>query len=91
MPPPSSCLAVKHGPSLLTLEKGSGLSNQVPEKASSHKTNDLVWSKISLYLGPQEPLLAPVKSLKLAWFRHVTCHDSLAKTILQGTLKGVRP
>ena len=24
---------------------------------------------------------------KLAWFRHVTCHDSLSKTIRQGTWK----
>ena len=37
--------------------------------------------------GPQEPLLATVKKRKLAWFGHVTCHHSLSKTILQGTLE----
>ncbi|GFR99641.1 endonuclease-reverse transcriptase [Elysia marginata] len=40
------------------------------------------------YVGPQEPLLATVKRRKLAWFGHVTRHDSLSKTILQGTVEG---
>ena len=34
----------------------------------------------------QEPLLTTVKRWKCAWFGHVTCHDSLSKTTLQGTL-----
>ena len=37
-------------------------------------------------LGPQESLLATIKRLQLVWFGHVTRHDSLSKTILQGTL-----
>ncbi|CAH1240819.1 WBSCR27 [Branchiostoma lanceolatum] len=37
-----------------------------------------------------EPLLATVKRRKLQWFGHVTRHDNLAKTILQGTLEGGR-
>ena len=41
--------------------------------------------------GPRERLLAIVKRWNLAWFGHVTCHDSLSKTILQGTLEGGRP
>ena len=41
-------------------------------------------------MGPQEPLLATVKRRKLAWFGHVTRHDSLPKTILQGTSEGGR-
>ena len=44
--------------------------------------NDLV--------GPQEPLPATVQRRKLAQFRHVTRHESLSKTILQGTLGGGR-
>ena len=36
-----------------------------------------------LPLDPQEPLLATVKRRKLAWFEHVTRHDSLSKTIFQ--------
>ena len=38
----------------------------------------------------QEPLLATVKRRKLAWFGHVTRHESLSKTILQGTVEGWR-
>ena len=53
-----------------------------------HKTNKWVQSKINFLGGPQEPLLATVKRRKLAWFGHITCLESLSKTILQGTLKG---
>ena len=55
-----------------------------------HKINDWVRSKINFLVGPQEPLLATVKRQKLAWFGHVTHHDSLFKTILQGTFGGGR-
>ena len=48
-------------------------------------------SKINFLVGPQEPLLATVKRQKFAWFRHVTRHNSLSKTILQGTLEGGWP
>ena len=44
-----------------------------------HKTNDWVRSKINFLMGPQEPILATVKRRKLAWFGHVTRHDSLSK------------
>ena len=53
-----------------------------------HKTNDWVRSKINFLVGPQERLLAMVKRRKLAWFGHVTRHDSLSKTILHGTFGG---
>jgi hypothetical protein len=39
-------------------------------------------------VGPQE--LAPVKRRKVAWFGHMNRHNTLSKTILQGTLKGSR-
>ena len=55
-----------------------------------HKTNDYVRSLVSSYVGPQEPLLTTVKRRKLAWFGHVTRHDTLSKTILQGTVEGGR-
>ena len=45
-------------------------------------------SKINFLAGPQEPLLATVKRRKLAWFGHVTRHDSLSKTTFRGTLEG---
>ena len=41
-------------------------------------------------MGPQELLLAAVKRRKFEWFRHVTRHGSLSKTLLQGTLEGER-
>ena len=37
-------------------------------------------------MDPEEPLPATVKSRKLAWFRHVTRHDSPSKTNLPSTL-----
>jgi hypothetical protein len=55
-----------------------------------HKTNEYVRSTVTALVGPQEPLLATVKRRKLAWFGHVTHHNTLSKTILQGTLKGSR-
>ena len=53
-----------------------------------HKTNEYVRDKIKDLVGPQEPLLATVKRRKLGWFSQITRHDSLPKTILQGTLEG---
>ena len=47
------------------------------------KTNDWVRSKINFFVGPQE-LLATAKRRQFACFGHVTRHDSLSKTILQG-------
>ena len=47
-----------------------------------------VRSEINFLVSPQEPPLATVERRKLAWFGHVTRHDSLSKTILQGTLEG---
>ena len=55
-----------------------------------HKTNHWVQSKINFLMGLQEPLLATVRRWKLAWLGHVTRHDSLSKTILEGTLEGGR-
>ena len=40
------------------------------------------------FVGPREPLLVTVKRRKLARFGHITRHDSLFKTIIQGTLGG---
>ena len=53
------------------------------------KTNDRVCCKVNSFAGPQEPLLELSRDRNLlAWFRHVACHNSLSKTILQGTLEG---
>ena len=55
-----------------------------------HKTNEHVRNIVTSLMGPQEPNLATVKRRKLAWFGHVTRHNTLSKTILQCTLKGSR-
>ena len=55
-----------------------------------HETNSWVQNKINFLVGLQEPRLATIKRWKLAWFGHVTCHNSLSKTILQGTLEGLQ-
>ena len=57
---------------------------------SEHKTNEYVRQRIDILAGKQEPLLTVMKRRKLAWFGHVNRHDSLAKTILQGTVEGGR-
>jgi hypothetical protein len=52
-----------------------------------HKTNQFVRNTVSALVGPQEPLLATVKRRKLAWFGHVTRHNSLCKAILRHPLQ----
>ena len=51
-------------------------------------TNEEVRAKIKQANGPHEALLTIVKRRKLQWYGHVSRSSGLAKTILQGTLKG---
>ena len=55
-----------------------------------HKTDDFVRQQINTYMYAdiQEPPLAIVKRRKLAWYAHVSCYDSLSKTILRRTVEG---
>ena len=53
-----------------------------------HVTNEEVRAKIQQAIGPHEDLLSTVKRRKLQWYGHVSCSSDLAKTILQGTVKG---
>ena len=55
-----------------------------------HVTNEQVCAKIQQAIGPHEDLLTIVKRRKLQWFGHVSRSSGLAKTILQGTVKGGR-
>ena len=55
-----------------------------------HVTNEEVCAKIQQAIGPQEDLLTIVKRSKLQWYGHVSRSSGLAKTILQGTVKGGR-
>ena len=55
-----------------------------------HVTNEEVRAKIQQAIGPHEDLLITVKRPKLQWYGHVSHSSGLAKTILQGILKGGR-
>ena len=52
--------------------------------------NEEVRAKIQQAIGPHEDLLAIVKRRKLQWYGYVSRSSGLAKTILQGTVKGGR-
>ena len=54
-----------------------------------HVTNEEVRAKIQQAIGPHENL-AIIKRRKLQWYGHVSRSSDLAKTILQGTVKGGR-
>ena len=53
-----------------------------------HVTNEEVSAKIQRAIGPHGDLLTIVKRRKLQWYGHVSRSSGLAKTILQGTVKG---
>ena len=55
-----------------------------------HVTNEQVRAKIQQAIGPHEDLLTIVKRRTLRWYAHVSRSSDLAKTILQGTVKGGR-
>ena len=55
-----------------------------------HVTNEEVCAKIQRAVGPHEDLLTIVKKRKLQWYGHVSRSSDLAKTILQGSVKGGR-
>ena len=54
-----------------------------------HVTNEKVRAKIQQAIGPHEDLII-VKRRKLQWYGHVYRSSGLAKTTLQGTMKGGR-
>ena len=51
-------------------------------------TNGEVRAKIQQAIGPHKDLLTIVKRRKLQWYCHVSRSSGLAKTNLQGTVKG---
>ena len=55
-----------------------------------HVTNVEVCARIQQAIGTHKELLTIVKRRKLQWCGHVSCSSGLAKTILQGTVKGGR-
>ena len=57
--------------------------------SEDHVTNEEVRAKTQQAIGPHEDLTI-VKRRKLQWYDHVSRSSGLAKTILQGTVKGGR-
>ena len=55
-----------------------------------HVINEEVHAKIQQAIRSHEDLLTIVKSRRLKWYGHVSCSSCLAKTMLQGTVKGRR-
>ena len=55
-----------------------------------HVTNEEARAKIQQAIGRYEDFLSIVKRRKLQWYGHVSRSSGLAKTILQGTVKGGR-
>ena len=53
-----------------------------------HVTNEEVCAKIQRAIRPHEDLLTIVKRRQLKWYGHVSRSSSLAKSILQGRVKG---
>ena len=53
-------------------------------------TNEEVCAKIQQAIGPHKDPLPIVKRHKLQWYGHVSRSSGLAKTFLQGTVKGGR-
>jgi len=55
-----------------------------------HITDETVRTIIQQAIGTYEELLTTVRKCKLKWYGHVSRSWDLAKTILQGTVKGGR-
>ena len=55
-----------------------------------HVTNEEVRRKIQAAIGEHDELLTLFKKRKLRWFGQVSRYSGLAKTTLQGTVKGKR-
>ena len=55
-----------------------------------HLTNEEVRNRIQNAIGVHDDLLTMVKKRKLRWYGHISRASGMAKTILQGTVKGAR-
>ena len=55
-----------------------------------HVTNEEVRNRIQNAIGVHDDLLTIVKKRKFRWYGHISRSSGMAKTILQGTVKGAR-
>ena len=65
--------------------------SRTPKTNTSHANEVLLQDTTHLIqsaIGPHEDLLTILKRRKLQWYGHVSRSSGLAKTILQGTVKG---
>ena len=53
-----------------------------------HVANEEVCTKVQQAIGPHKVLLTIIKRRKLNWYGHVFRSSGLAKTIVQGSVKG---
>ena len=53
-------------------------------------TNEEVRNRIQNAIGVHDDLLTMVKKRKLRWYGHISRSSGIAKTVLQGTVKGAR-
>ena len=56
----------------------------------NHLTNEEVCNRIQNAIGGHDDPLTMVKKRKLRWYGHISRSSGMAKTILQGTVKGER-
>ena len=54
----------------------------------ANNTNEEVHRKIQAAIGQYDELLTLVKKWKIRWFGHISRSSGLAKTVLQGKVKG---
>ena len=93
---PYFCMPVNHGPLTAELDKRTQAFEMrcyrrlLNISYKDHVTNEEVRRKIQAAIGEYDELLTLVKKRKLRWFGHVSRSSGLAKTILQGTMKGKR-
>ena len=55
-----------------------------------HVTNEEVRNRIQNAIGVHDDLLTMIKKRKLRWYGHTSSSSSMAKTVLQGTVKAGR-
>ena len=53
-------------------------------------TNEEVRNRVQNAIGVHDDLLTMVKKRKLRWYGHISRSSGMAKTVLQGTVKGAR-
>ena len=56
---------------------------------NDHVTNGEICRTIQATIGEYDHLMTLVKKQKLKWFGHVSRSSGLAKTVLQGKVKGI--